>query len=115
MKKITIRLSAREWTLAAITGFVALFWPFLNHYLLPAYDSFEARRLLVESQLAEYTKLHRFINLREEVEAQFAKVASQAEQENTDQITMSNFLRYLETRARYPTMTLINMKPHPVT
>ena len=112
--KFRIKLSNREWTLAAVTGFALLFVPFLNVYLLPAYDAFNAGRALKFAQQSEYAKLRSLLSLREEVDGRFAAIAGETNQKESDSITMSSFLRYIETRARYSTMTLINMKPQPV-
>lgn len=112
--KFRIKFSNREWTLAAVTVFAALIVPFLQIYLIPTYDAFNAGRARLLAQQSEYAKIHGLLSLREEIDVRFDSIAGEAHQEQSNQITMSSFLRFLETHVRYSTMTLINMKPEPV-
>ncbi len=111
MRKLLTRLSPREWSLAVLAVTVGLGFMILRGWVLPAYDEWTALRTMVEAQQAQHLKLLRNLSVKDEVDARFASLDERVWQAESDQVTLSSFLREVEAAARQPNLTLINMKP----
>jgi hypothetical protein len=96
-----------------ITVTLVLFIPLVKRFILPAYDQWCALKSTVGMQVVEYDTLKSNLLIKESVDKQFERLGDHVWQLESDQITLSNYLRELETLARHPSMTLINMKPIP--
>ncbi len=107
-------LNSRQNVLVLLTAAFLLTAVIVNYYLLPLYDRFVSVRLIVNAKAHKEARLARNLKVREIVDEQFDKYGGQIEQAESDQIAMSNFLRGVETAARYPGMRIVNLKPLPV-
>ncbi len=114
MNKLIRKFKIREILLFGLTILVAVCGLAARHYIVPAYDRWQALRSLVHVRAIEHAKLTANLAVRESVNRQFESLGPKVRQTNSDQITLSEYLRDLETLARHPSMTLINMKPLPV-
>lgn len=115
MIKLKRKLNTRELVLITATLIVVVGAPVFQRWLLPGYDQWRAMGALVDSQTIEYQRLVSNLEIKQSVDEQFKLLGENAWQSQSDQITLSGFLRDVEVEARYPGMTLINMKPLPVT
>jgi Tfp pilus assembly protein PilO len=114
MKRWIRKLNAREIILFALTGVAAVSAVGVRSFILPAYDEGSALRSKVRLQAAEYARLEANLQVKDSVNKQFERLGEKVSQSASDQMTLSDFLRELETLARHPSLTLINMKPLPV-
>lgn len=105
------QMSGRECVLATVIALLAMSFVAGKLWVLPAYDRWSASRVLLEARQLEYAKLVGFLRVKEEVDRQYQTLEPAVFQADTDQITLSRFLRHLESLARMPSMTIINAKP----
>lgn len=104
--------SARESVLGVAVLVAALGFVALRTWILPAKDRLDAAVSRHESNVAEYRKLSAFLDSREEADRLYADLDPAVLQSDTDFVTLSHFLRRLETLAsRHRTLTLANAKP----
>lgn len=108
------RLFVREWALLAGALFVIVAVLLIYHWLLPLYDRWTFLRAQVYAQQQELATLKHNLAMREAVEARFEELGDQVVQSESDQIVLSQFLREVETAARQPSLTLVNMSPRPI-
>ena len=108
------KLSPRESVLFSLTTLGLLCLLVVHGYLLPAYDQWQLSKSSAQLQGLEYAKLNSNLAIKQSVNQQFHKLGPNALQLKSDQITLSEYLRELETLTRHPSITLINMKPLPV-
>ena len=112
MKMNLPKWSAREAglgiaVLVTVLGFVPL-----RSWILPAKHRLDAAVSQYGSNVAEYRKLSAFLDSREEADRLYADLDPAVLQSDTDFVTLSHFLRRLETLAsRHRTLTLANAKP----
>ncbi len=108
------RLDTRQVVFVVLTGLVVLCAMVTERYIFPLYDELDLARSRAATQSGRHVKLTRDLAVSRTISAEFEKLGKGAEQTENDHVTLSNFLRDLETLARYPTMTIINIKPLPV-
>ena len=104
----------RQIVLLWITGAVITLSLVAQVWLLPAVADLRSAQSLVEAQRQKHTILRRNIGIKGVVDEQFAKLDTESLQEQSDQVTLSRFLRDLEAMARQPGVVVVNMKPMPV-
>jgi Tfp pilus assembly protein PilO len=85
-----------------------------RYLVLPAYDQYKSLQATVDMQSVEHAKLSRNVSMGAQVDRQFEALGQDIMQSESDEVTLSQFLRQLESLARYPSMTLVNMKALPV-
>lgn len=95
-------------------GAIIMLILFVTEILSPALDGLTVKQTAVENAFAQHGRLVKNVSVRDFVEQEFANFADEAFQNESDQITVSQFLRDVESLARQPNMTLLNMKPMPV-
>ena len=79
--------------------------------LMPAWGELLRQRTLTDAQAAQYARLSRNLALRNQVAAEFQRLAGSAVQTGTDEVALSEFLRDLEAKARLPGLNIVNIKP----
>ncbi len=114
MKTARLTLDPRQTCLVAIGMAVIVFAAIGNYLILPAYDEWCALRQSVAGQQTQYEKLTRNLGVKQSVDEQFARLAREAVQTDSDQGTYSKFLRRLEMQARQTDVAIINTKPFEV-
>ena len=112
--KVKIHLDARQGVLLGLTLLVLLAAAGAEYVLLPQYDRWVSLREVSQTQAAKYARLTRSLAAGKAVNAAFEKLGQAPRQSDSDEITLSSFLRDLERLARYPNMTVVNMSPLPV-
>lgn len=113
MKRLAHR-SLREYLIAVALGLVVLVSLAFLKFLRPAAYRWQTLRELASTQEVEHHRLHGYLRLQEEIGKRVKSLGPAVEQSDSDEITLSNFLRKLETLAHHPSLTLINMKPESV-
>ena len=114
MTGLLSRLQPRQRVLAVMTLTMVLGAALVNYVVLPVYDEWRGLSSQVELEALEYRKLTANLEARQYVNAEFGKLGEEVWQLESDQITLSRFLRDVEALARHPSLTVINMKPMPV-
>ena len=104
----------RQIVLGTITLNVVVCAWVVHYFVLPAYDEWRSLSSQAYVQAQEYAKLTANVAVRDSVEEEFKKLGPEIEQSESDQITLSQFLRDVEVLARLPSVMVINMKPLPV-
>ena len=112
--RFTRSLKTREWLLIVAAAVVLAGLPLVKRVIVPAYDNWRSLREEVGRLEGEMTELVQNIAIAEKVRAEFARLGDHAAQRDTDEVTLSAFLRDVEATARKPNVTLVNMKPMPV-
>ena len=110
-----LRVNTRQLALLVVTALVAICILTVKGCLLPAYEELSRVRSTAKSRAAEYAKLTRNLLISESIDARYKQHGKAVAQTGNDQKTLSNFLRDLEIQARRPNMTIVNIKPLPVT
>lgn len=115
MTKRSIRqLKDREWAMLLIAvGALALLLVY-RFWLLPAYRQLSHARAQVQAQVANDQRLRSNLAARDSVNKTFASLGDHVFQQQSDQLTLSSWLRDLEALARRSSLNLMNMKPQPV-
>jgi Tfp pilus assembly protein PilO len=108
------KISLRELLIIGITGLLVIAGPFTQRWILPAYDQWMNLRSQVDLQAVDHAKLTANLAIKDSVNQQYQKVAPKTTADVSDQIVLSEYLREIESFARHPSMTLVNMKPMPV-
>ena len=115
MRRFLARLQPRELVLCGIIVLLLIGVPVVQRYLLPAFDQWRSQRARLAIQAADYAQLMRNIAIQESVDREFDKLGPEAVQVESDPITLSVFLRDVETAlSRRASMTMINATPQPV-
>lgn len=114
MKFTLGKVDNRRIILLGIGGAIIMLILFATEVLSPALDRLTVKRTSVENGFAQHGRLIKNVSVRDFVEREFANLGEGAFQNESDQITVSQFLRDVESLARQPNMTLLNMKPMPV-
>lgn len=114
IKTFLANVSPREAVLAAAVGLLIVGMLMYRTWILPAYDGWSAARAMAESRRLEHDKLAGFLEVRDKVEQQYAAFVPTVFQHDSDQITLSLFLRKVEELARRPSMTIVSAKPQAV-
>ena len=104
----------RRMVLGVIAATIVVGFFLVQSFVLPAYDEWRLLGSRLKAQAEEYESLASNLAIRTSVDAELKKLGPHAEQSASDQITLSQFLRDIETQAHQPSMTVINMKPLPV-
>jgi hypothetical protein len=82
---------------------------------VPAYREWRGLQVQLAGQSAEYTRLSRNLAYRQSAEEEFARLPEEAFQAaESEQLTLAGWLRELESKARRPSLVLVNTKPLPV-
>lgn len=108
------KISGREWVLAAVIVLLVVGFMAGKLWVLPAYDQWSASRALLEARQMEYAKLAGFLEVKNQVDRKYEALQPAVFQADTDQITLSRFLRKVESLSRMPSMTIINAKPQQI-
>ena len=108
------RLNNRQIVLATWAVLFVVSATLIDRYIFPAYEELDSERALAKSQAIHYLQLTRNLAISKNVNMEFEGLGKSAQQTENDQITLSNFLRDLETLARLPNMTIVNIKPLPI-
>lgn len=106
--------SSREIILAGITLLMILTFLLFHYLIRPAYRQWQDLRAQVHLQTAEFERLQANLSVKDSVNQAFDQLPTTILQQDTDQITLSQYLRELESLARYPSLALITLKPQPV-
>jgi len=109
------RLTPRELVLFSIAASLLLAFPVLLYILRPAYDDWKSKRDQVELSSQQLVRLTYNMTVEAEVQRQIATLSAQVYQADSDEITLSRFLREIETLANTSAVTVINTDPKPVT
>ncbi len=114
MKKYLGKLDNRQVILLGIAAVVVISVVFTTELLLPLYSNLTLMQTAVKNGASKHARLLKNLGIRELVNKEFDRLNKQAFQTQSDQITISQFLRDVEELARQPNMMLVNMKPLPV-
>ena len=114
MRGLLNSLEDRQIILLWITGAVIVCALIAQGWLLPASDDLKSARSLAQAQRQKYARLKENIKIRQRVDEQFKRLHQKSFQTQSDQITLSRFVRDLESLARHPSLVLVNLKPMPV-
>ena len=114
MKKYLEKLDNHQMILLGIVSVIIVSIVFTTELLLPLYDDLTSIQTVAKNELHKHARLLRNVGVRELVNKEFDRLNEQAFQTQSDQITISQFLRDVEGLARQPNMMLVNMKPLPV-
>lgn len=109
--KLKLTLQTREMALLLITVTMAVAFVILTRMILPAWDDLRDARMELTVLHEEQQRLDQHLALRRQVAGIIEQLPAEVTQAESDEITLSSFLRQIEELARYPNMTLINMKP----
>lgn len=82
--------------------------------LLPAARQWWSLRESVSIQAEKLARLETNLRIARQLGSDFHEVLAAAGQKESDERTLSDFLRELETQARRPGLTIVNIKPFPV-
>lgn len=108
------QITPRESMIFGLTLVLVICGPFILRWILPAYDQWTNLRSQVDLQAVDYAKLTANLAVKDSVNQQYEKISPAIRQNESDQIVLSEYLRDIETMARHPSLTVINMKPMPV-
>lgn len=111
MNRLIRKISPREIMLLVLTITVIVVAIAVRWYIVPAYDQWQSLKYLTQMQTAEYTRLRTNLSIQPSVDKEFSRLGPEIYQVKSDQITLSEYLRELETIAHHPSLTLISMKP----
>ena len=111
MTRIFDRLSIREQILAVVAVSVIAGFVLIRAAIVPAVWEWSSLRGDLRSQQIRLSELSKNLTLKGSVDAQFEQLGNKVLQEDSDEATLSEFLRDVERAARYPTLRIINMKP----
>ncbi len=115
MRWRSINVNPRTMTLAALTVTVVVTAWFCQTQLFPVYDEFRERKDLAARKAMELSRLRRNVASKDRIEREYASIGETVGQVESDSAALSEFLRMLETKARLPSMRIVNIKPLPVT
>ncbi len=108
------RLNPREMILSVIIMLMVVTFVLGRSWILPAYDAWKVAKTTAQARRLEYAKLSRFLEVREDVMVQYETLPPEVFQKESDQITLSHFLRKVEELARHPSMTIVSAKPQTI-
>ena len=108
------RLNPRQVALIVLMILFSLSIVTIDSYILPAYEEMDSARTSMHSLAAQYLRLTSNLAMSENIATEFQGLEKGVKQVDNDQITLSNFLRDLETQARLPHITIVNIKPLPI-
>jgi Tfp pilus assembly protein PilO len=114
MNVLKRQFTHREYLIYGLTAVVIIAVPMIQKMILPAYDEWRMLRSQVNLQAIDYAKLTANLAIKDSVNQQYNKLDPKILLAATDQIVLSEYLRDIETMARHPSLSLINMKPMPV-
>lgn len=114
MRHWPVHLTQRQWGVCLTAAAVILAAAFLRYLLIPSGRECSALRAQLQTKNIEYTRLARNVEMKQPVDAAFGRLGPQANQNESDPLTLAAWLRELEMLARLPGMTLNNMKALPV-
>lgn len=103
--------NVRQTVLLGLTVTVVLGALVVDGWVFPAWDRLSDARERLVTQTAEYDRLETNLSLAEQIETEFDRLQLTAPEPVPDEIALSDFLSELESAARYPSMTLVNMRP----
>jgi len=107
-------LGVRQVVLLALTAMVALSAAVAQWGLLPAWATLRDLRSAARLRGEQYAVLSRNLALRHRVAEEFHRLAGSTGGAANDEVALSDFLRDLETKARLPGLSIVNIKPLPV-
>lgn len=105
------QLNDRQISVLTLGGLILLAVGLIHYLILPSYTNMQMLRSTLRKDRNRSDLLMRNLQAKDSVEAQFVQVESAVLQTETDEITISQFLREIEALARKSNMTLVNMKP----
>ncbi len=108
------RLNPRQVALIVLMILFSLSIVTIDSYILPAYEEMDSARTSMHGLAAQYLRLTSNLAMSENIATEFQGLEKGIKQVDNDQITLSNFLRDLETQARLPNITIVNIKPLPI-
>ena len=108
------KLTARETVLLAAVACAAGGFILLRNLALPSYREWRDLEAQLQAQALEHTRLARNLAYKQSAEDEFARLAPEAFQTESEQMTLASWLRELEATARRPSLVLVNTKPLPV-
>ena len=111
MNSMLSQRNPRQVALCGIAVFAIIFLVGIRHGVLPAYDEWQALRLRVAREEARHAQLVRNLAVRESVDEQYRSLGPETMQLDSDEATISQFLRDMEAIARESRVTLLNAKP----
>ncbi len=111
MKVLGRPLTERERALAVVTVCVVVGTAMWRAWLLPAYDLWQTRRAAWTAAHIEHATLVQQQAAADAVAQRIAALDTDAFADATDQATLSNFLREIETRARRVQLTSVQPLP----
>lgn len=114
MKSIHLHLSPRQTWLACLGALAVLTLAIFQLLLMPAWDAWRARQDVLESRREEYSRLMDNMSISKETSRQMARLAADVWQADSEESTVSNFLRDLETKWRQANLRLSSMRPLPL-
>ena len=106
--------NVRRVALFATAALVVLCAYLCNALILPAYDELASLRSLAESRALKHARLTGHLAVSDVVKERFDALADRVRQADNDEVTLSRFLLDLETAARHPSISIVNIKPFPV-
>jgi len=108
------RFSSRELALAgfsmlSLVGVLAFHW-----WVSPAISRWTFARDAASASDEEYDRLRGFLEVSGPVADAYGDLPEEVFQDASEQITMSRFLRRIESLARRPGMVIVNASPQPI-
>lgn len=107
-------LSDRQICIAAILVLLLVFILVWQVLLKPAYQGYRQARKSAQDNAIEARLLELNLAIKTKVNESYAGLDLSAFGEEPEQVVLSQWLRDIESKARYPGMVLTNMKPVPV-
>ena len=114
MKNLDWRANLRLIVLIIIAVLSFAVFTVIRVWLKPAIEEWRELRERTQTQREEYQSLAANLALRDRVDAQFKELKLEGLPDEPDEIVLSTLLRDIESFSRFPTLTLVNMRPLPV-
>ena len=114
MSLLSREFSSRERWLAGLVVLAGVAVLAGRGWLWPAYERWSAASALLSARTQEYEKLRGFLAVEGEVDEAHGRLPAGVIQRESDAITLSAYLRELESLARLPSLTIVNAKPEAV-
>lgn len=105
------RINERQIAAIVMSATILLSAIIIHYAIIPTYGNLRLLRQSVQTNVKRLAVLSQNIMVRQSVDEKFSQIGKKTIQTETDEITISQFLREIEELARKPNVMLINMKP----
>ena len=114
MRRYLANLNERQRLLAGIAALTFLCAALAHHVVFPTYDRWITLRSEVQAEMQRHQQLLQNIAMKESIYRQFGDISEQAVQRESNEVTLSQCLHYVESLARHSSLTVTHIRPQDV-